>query len=34
MMRESSGHFRKVYDLFRQRTGIELPEFKELLNSL
>jgi len=25
MMRESAGHFRKVYGLFRERTGIELP---------
>ena len=34
MMRDDSGHLRKVYGLFRQRTGIELPEFEELLNSL
>jgi aminoglycoside phosphotransferase (APT) family kinase protein len=34
MMRESAGHFRKVYELFRERTGIELPEIDEFLNSL
>ena len=34
MMRESSGHFRKVYGLFRERTGIDLPEIEEFLNSL
>jgi aminoglycoside phosphotransferase (APT) family kinase protein len=34
MMRESAGHLRKVYGLLRQRTGIELPEIEEFLNSL
>jgi aminoglycoside phosphotransferase (APT) family kinase protein len=34
MMRESAGHFRKVYGLLRERTGIQLPEIEEFLNSL
>ena len=34
MMRESAGHLRRVYGLLRQRTGIELPEIEEFLDSL
>jgi aminoglycoside phosphotransferase (APT) family kinase protein len=33
-MRESSGHLRKVYKLLRERTGIQLPQVEEFLDSL
>jgi aminoglycoside phosphotransferase (APT) family kinase protein len=34
MMRESSDHLHKVYELLKERTGLRLPEFEELLDSL
>lgn len=34
MMRESSDHLHKVYELLKERTGLSLPEFEELLDSL
>jgi hypothetical protein len=33
-MRESSGHLRKVYKLLWERTGIQLPQVEEFLDSL
>lgn len=34
MMRESSDHLHKVYELLKERTGLKLPEFEELLRTL
>lgn len=34
MMRESKQHLVKVHDLLKERTGLRLPEFEELLNKL
>jgi aminoglycoside phosphotransferase (APT) family kinase protein len=34
MMRQSSDHYHKVYGLLKERTGLRLPEFEELLDSL
>ena len=34
MMRGSSDHLHKVYELLKERTGLRLPEFEELLDSL
>jgi hypothetical protein len=34
MMRESKQHLIKVHDLLKERTGLRLPEFEELLRTL
>lgn len=34
MMKEASGHIKRVYNLLRERTGLRLPEFEELLITL
>ena len=34
MMRESKQHLIKVHDLLKERTGLRLPEFEELLKML
>jgi len=34
MMRAAKGHIQGVYDLLIARTGLRLPEFEELLDSL
>jgi len=34
MMRKSSDHLHKVYELLKERTGLRLPEFEELLRTL
>jgi aminoglycoside phosphotransferase (APT) family kinase protein len=34
MMREASDHIHKVYELLKERTGLRLPEFEELLRTL
>ena len=34
MMREVSGHIRKVYDALVELTGLRLPEYEEFFNSL
>lgn len=34
MMRESSDHLHKVYEILKSRTGLRLPEFEELLRTL
>jgi len=33
-MRNSKDHYQKTYGLLVERTGIRLPEFEELLDSL
>ena len=34
MMRKSSDHLHKVYELLKERTGLRLPEFEDLLRTL
>ncbi len=34
MMREASGHLRGVYRILTERTGLRLPEFERILDSL
>ena len=34
MMKGDSGHLHKVYERFKQRTSIKLPEFERILDSL
>ncbi len=34
MMRKSSDHFHKVYEFLKERTGLRLPEFEDLLRTL
>lgn len=34
MMSRSSDHLHRVYELLKERTGLRLPEFEELLDSL
>jgi aminoglycoside phosphotransferase (APT) family kinase protein len=34
LMREAEGHFQGVYDILIARTGLRIPEFEEILDSL
>jgi hypothetical protein len=34
MMKESKGHYRRVHDVLKARTGIRLEKFAEELDSI